>query len=229
MLNSLIKKIIITILLLQCCIYTSGCSNSVILSNNAETGPTKGYIIIENGKEITEDSTPFLTILSENADYMSFSGDGEHWSEWIEYCTYYTGFCITNNLNGTEFNSGEKYVYIRFKDKRGNLSPENEYAFDTIEYEFGALYSIKIYPQEVTVPLGGSCTFTLHGYDLMVNEVPLDKEKVIWTKCCGVGSLSNTTGLSSIYTAPRIYGMRNITAQYNNLKTGAIIYITDDI
>jgi len=183
---------------------------------------------LKTAKETTENSTPFLTVFSENADYMSFSGDGELWSEWIKYSTYYTDFCIASGLNGTEFNSGIKYVYVRFKDEGGNLSTENEYAFDTIEYEFGALYSIKIYPQEVTVPLGGSCTFALHGYDLMVNEVPLDSEKVIWTKCCGVGSLSNTIGLSSTYTAPRIYGMRNITAHYNNLKTGAIIYITDD-
>ena len=227
MLNSLVKRIII-ILLLQCCIFTVGCGESVIPANTAETGPTKGYLIIENNKEITEDSTPFLTIFSEGADYMSFSGDGEHWNEWIEYSTYYTDFCITSGFNGTEFNSGIKYVYVRFKDKGGNLSPENEYSFDTIEYEFGALYSIKIYPQEVTVPLGGSCTFALHGYDLKTNEVPLDSEKVIWTKCCGVGSLSNTTGLFTTYTAPYILGKRNISAQYNNLKTGAVIYIMGD-
>jgi len=228
MLNSVIKRLII-ILLLQFYIFTVGCGKSVIPANNVESGPAKGYIIIENNQEITEDSTPFLTIFSEGADYMSFSGDGEYWSEWVEYNTYYTDFCITSGLNGTEFNSGIKYVYVRFKDKAGYFSPENEYAFNTIEYEFGALYSIKIYPREVTVPLGGSCTFTLHGYDLMVNEVPLDSEKVIWSKCCGVGSLSNTTGLSSTYIAPRIYGMRNISAQYNNLKTGAVVYITGDI
>jgi len=227
MLN-ILTKIFIIILLLQFCIYTGGCGKSVIPVNNVETGPAKDYIIIENNQEITEDSTPFLTIFSEGADYMSFSGDGEYWSEWVEYSTYYTDFCITSGLNGTEFNSGIKYVYIRFKDEEGKLSLENEYAFDTIEYKFGELYSIKIYPQEVTIPLGGSCTFILHGYDLMVNEVPLDSEKIIWTKCCGVGSLSNTIGLSSTYTAPRIYGMRNISAQYNNLKTGAVIYITDD-
>jgi len=103
-------------------------------------------------------------------------------------------------INGTEFGSGTKYVYIRFKDEEGNLSPLEELAFDIIEYEMGELYSIKISPQEVTISLGSSYVFTLHGYDYgSKNEVPLDSAKVTWTKSCGVGSLSFTTGLSEAY------------------------------
>ena len=45
-------------------------------------GPTRGWIIIENNAEIIEDCTPSLTIYSEGADYMSFSGDGVNWSDW---------------------------------------------------------------------------------------------------------------------------------------------------
>jgi len=92
----------------------------------------------------------------------------------------------------------------------------------------GELFSIKISPQEVTISVGGSCLFTLHGYDLKLNEVPLESSKVIWTKCCGVGELSPTIGLSTTYTAPSVSGKRNITAQYNNLKTGAVIIVVKD-
>jgi len=100
-------------------------------------------------------------------------------------------------------------------------------AFDIIEYEMQELFSIKIFPQEVTMAVGESYLFTLHAYDLKLNEVPLENSKVIWTKCCGgIGSLSPTTGLSTTYIAPSTAGKRNITGHYNNLQTGATIMVT---
>ena len=188
-------------------------------------GPTSGWIIIGNDAETTKDCSPVLSIYSEGAAYMSFSGDGETWTEWADYDTSYEEFNIANGINGTKFGSGTKYVYVRFKNKDDNLSPSDELAFDIIEYEMGELFSIKISPQEVTISVGGSCLFTLHGYDLKLNEVPLESPKVIWTKCCGVGELSPTIGLSTTYTTPSVSGKRNITAQYNNLKTGAVIIV----
>jgi len=150
--------------------------------------------------------------------------------EWIGYDNSYEEFNIANGMNGTDLSSGIKYVYVRFKDEEGNLSPSDELAFDTIEYEMGELYSIKISPQEVTISVGGSCLFTLHGYDYgSKNEVPLDGSKVAWTKNCGVGNLSPTVGLSTIYIAPSIVGKRNITAQYNNLKTGVTVIVVSDV
>lgn len=209
-------------------IFYSGCVNDfAISSTNSEAA--KGEITIEDGTETTKDCTPSLTIYSKNAKYMSFSGDGENWTDWIEYDTFYEEFNIANGLNGTSFNSGTKCVYVRFEDKKDNLSPLDELAFDTIEYEMGELYSIKISPQEVTIPVGGSCFFTLHGYDYgSKNEVPLENSKVTWTKGCGVGSLSPTTGLTTTYTAPSIPGKWNITAQYNNLGAGATIIVVSD-
>jgi len=208
--------------------FYSGCvSDFTISSANSEAA--KGSIIIEDGAETTKDYTPALIIYSESAKYMSFSGDGESWTEWIDYDNSYEEFNVANGLNGTEFGSGTKCVYVRFKDEEGNLSPSDELAFDTIEYEMGELYSIKIFPQEVTILLGSSCIFTLHGYDYgSKNEVPLDSAKVTWTKPCGVGNLSPITGLSTTYTAPSTPGERNITAQYNNLKTGAIVIVVSD-
>ena len=188
-------------------------------------GPSTGWIIIENDMEIIKDCTPILSIYSEEAAYMSFSGDGENWTEWEEYSTYYEDFNIANGMNGTKFSSGIKYVYVRFKDEEGNLSSLDEIAFDTVEYEFGELFSVKIIPDEVTVKVGESQLFTLHGYDIKLNEVPLVDLKVTWTKCCGVGNLSPTTGLSTTYTAPSIPGPRNISGHYENLSIGAIVII----
>jgi len=208
--------------------FYSGCvSDFIISSTNSEI--TKGSIIIEDDAEYTKDCTPILAISSEDAAYMSFSGDGENWTDWVEYDNFYEEFNIANGMNGTDLSSGIKYVYVRFKDEEGNLSPSDELAFDAIEYEMGELYSIKISPQEVAIPVGGSYLFTLHGYDYgSKNEVPLDNAKVTWTKGCGVGSLSPNTGLTTTYTAPSTPGERNITAQYNNLKAGATVNVVSD-
>ncbi len=209
-------------------IFSSGCiSDFIPFPTNSEV--IKGSIIIENGAEYTKDCTPILAIFSEGVAYMSFSGDGKTWTDWIEYDTYYEDFNIANGLNGTTLSSGTKCVYVCFKDEEDNLSPSDELAFDVIEYKMEELYSIKISPQEVTIPVGGNYIFTLHGYDYgSKNEVPLDSTKVTWTKGCGVGSLSPTTGLTTTYTAPSTPGERNITAQYNNLKTGATVIVVSD-
>lgn len=216
---------------------TMGCNTSIIPDapspsdeiSGDSINPTAGNIIIAGGAVITKDCTPPLAIFSEGAAQMSFSGDGESWTEWIDYDTSYEEFNIANGLNGTIFDSGTKYVYVRFKDQEEDIlfSPD-ELAFDAIEYEMGELYSIKISPPEVTMPVGGNYKFNLHGYDLKSNEVPLDNLKVTWTKPCGVGNLSPTTGLSTTYTAPFIAGERNITAYYNNLQTGAVVIILSD-
>lgn len=204
-----------------------GCTGSISApSTDSSSGPIGGYLIIEQGAELTKDCTPSLTICSEGAFYMSFSGNDANWCEWVEYSTSYEEFNIANGSNGTEFSSGIKHIYVRFKDEENNLSPSDELAFDTIEYEMGELYSIKIFPQEVTIPTEGSHLFTLHGYDLKLNEVPLDSSKATWAKCCGVGNLSPVTGLSTTYAAPSTSGKWNITAQYDNLGTGAVIIVT---
>ncbi len=210
--------------------FTISPTNPAVIPTLNPIRPTSGSITIEGGAEITSDCTPLLTIYSEEAAYMTFSGDGENWTNWIEYDNSYEEFNIANGMNGTDLSSGIKYVYVRFKDKDGSLSPSDELAFDNIEYEMGELYSIKISPQEVAIPVGGSYIFTLHGYDYgSKNEVPLEGSKVTWTKGCGVGSFSPTTGLSTTYTAPSIPGERNIAAQHNNLKTGAkVIVVSDD-
>jgi hypothetical protein len=233
--NNIIKIIILSFILVLFFLFYSGCVNVVSnIPSNPESdlpanniGPTSGGIIIENGAEITKDCTPTLTVSSEEAAYMSFSGDGNSWTDWISYNSSYEEFNIANGFYGTIFSSGEKNVYVRFKDSEGNLSPIDEIAFNSIQYEMQDLYFIKIIPQNITISVGDSFTFTVHAYDFGgKNEVPIGGSKVTWTKCCGVGELSPTTGLSTTYTPPPIVSERNITAHYENLATGAIILVT---
>lgn len=229
-----VSSIILTLILIMfSIIFTTGCESTapVLIPdpdpdlNPPAPGPTSGLIIIENNTEIIEDCTPLLAIYSEGADYMSFSGDGVSWSNWEEYNPSWQEFNLANGSNGTTFSSGIKYVYVRFKDGEGNLSPADKLAFDIVKYQMGELFSIKIFPSEVTIPVNSNYLFTLHGYDLKLNEVPLDGLEVTWTKTCGVGSLSPMIGSSTTYSSPSISGKRNISVYYNNLGTGAIINV----
>lgn len=206
-------------------IFYTGCSEIVSISPIMTVGPTSGTLLIEDGAETTFDRTPTLTVYSEGASYMSFSGDDENWTDWVEYSPTYEDFNIANNLNGTEFNAGLKYVYVRFKDENEKLSPSNNLAFDTIYYEFKDLNSIKIFPSKITMAVESSYVFEVKGYDIDSNEVPLDGSQIIWEKCCGVGSLSNTTGLSTTYTAPTVAGERDVTATRGPLRVGAKIMV----
>ena len=156
---------------------------------------------------------------------MSFSGDGENWSEWVEYDTFYKGFNMVNSLNGTQFISGIKTIYVRFKGENEKLSPSEDLAYDIIDFEFKKLNSIKIIPPEVTMSIGSQYTFEVKGYDIDSNEIPLDGLLIIWEKCCGVGSLSNTSGLTTTYTAPTVSGERDITATSGPLRVKATIMV----
>jgi len=189
--------------------------------------PTSGTLLIEDGAETTYDRTPLLNIYSEGAAYMSFSGDGINWSEWVEYNAFYEDFNIANNLNGTEFSAGLKYVFVRYKDENEKLSLFDNLAFDTINYEFKDLNSIKIFPSEITMTVGSSYTFEAKGYDIDSNEIPLDGTQIIWEKSCGVGSLSDTSGLTTTYTAPTVTGVRDILASCGPLRTGAKIVVVN--
>ena len=188
-------------------------------------GPTSGTLLIQSGIETTLDRTPLLTVYSEGAAYMSFSRDGINWSEWVEYNTTYEEFNIVNNLNGTEFSTGLKYVFVRFKDENEKLSPPDTLAFDSINYEFKDLNSIKLFPSEITMTVGSSYSFEVKGYDIDSNEIPLDGSQIIWEKSCGVGSLSDTSGLTTTYTAPTVTGVRDILANCGPLRAGTKIMV----
>lgn len=205
--------------------FYTGCSDIVPIFPITTDGPTSGTILIEDGAETTFDRTPVLTVYSEGADYMSFSGDGANWSEWVEYLLTYEKFNVANNLYGTKLSSGLKYIYVRFKDENEKLSLSDNLAFDTINYEFKDLNSIEISPSEIMISVGGSYTFEVKGYDIDSNEVPLEGSQIIWEKSCGVGSLSNTSGLTTTYTVPTVTGERYIMVEHEALRAGAKIIV----
>lgn len=209
-------------------LYT-GCTSDIAPTFTTTGGPTSGTILIEGGAGTTFDRTPTLTVYSEGAVYMSFSGDGISWSEWAEYNIFYEDFNIANNLYGTELNSGLKYVYVRFKDENDKLSLSDNLAFDTVNYEFKDLNSINIFPSEITMAVGSSYTFEVKGYDIDSNEVPLDGSQIIWEKSCGVGSLSSTSGLTTTYTAPTVTEERDIMANCGPLRAGAKILVVNEL
>jgi hypothetical protein len=235
--NNSIKTIILSLTLVLLLIFYSGCakvapdipSNSDSNFSNNSIGPTSDWISIDREAETTKDCTPNLAVFSEGAAYMSFSGDGNSWTDWIPYQSSYGEFNIANGLYGTIFGSGGKDVYVHFKDSEGNIFPIDIIPFDSINYEMQELHFIKIIPQNVIISMGSSFDFTLHGYNLGgKNEVPLEGSMITWTKSCGVGKLNPIAGLSTSYTAPLISGIRNISAHYNNLGTGAVILIANE-
>jgi len=221
------KRIYLLYLLITLIIFCIGCTADIApdIFPIVTVEPTSGTLLIEGGAEMTYDRTPLLTIYSEGAAYMSFSGDGINWSEWVEYNTTYEEFDIVNNLNGTEFSAGLKYVFVRFKDENEKLSPPDTLALDSINYEFKDLNSIKIFPSEITMTVGSSYTFEAKGYDIDSNEIPLEGSQIIWEKSCGVGSLSNTSGLTTIYIAPTVTGVRDILVNCGPLRAGAKIVV----
>lgn len=198
--------------------------NSIIIKSS--------YLKVKGNPDIIKDCTPEFTIFTEKevVKYMSFSGNGDDWSQWVSYSENYDQFNIASGLHGTTMASGLKTVYIRFKDINGFVFPEDfqEPVCCKFNYEMQELFSIKVEPAVAEVTEGGSASFVLKGYDLILNEVPLDAAKASWTKGCGVGELNPGTGLSTTYTAPEIAGVRDIAAHYSSLRVGAKIYITEN-
>ncbi|NLL62112.1 MAG: hypothetical protein GX240_04945 [Candidatus Atribacteria bacterium] len=201
-------------------------------SNSAVEGDsgTKNFLSIKGSPDIIKDCTPEMEILVEEDDieYMSFSGNGEDWSEWIRFSKKYDQFNIANGYFGTVRTSGIKNIFVRFKDEAGNILPaegQNPF-YCTVNYEMQELFSIAVVPIEATLRVGEKLSFIVKGYDLFsVNEVPLDEKLTVWSKPCMVGELVPEVGLETIYTAPESPGLRNIRVQYNSLTAGARINV----
>jgi len=185
---------------------------------------------LKGNPELITDCTPELIIFTEveNIISMSFSGNGYDWSGWMEYAESYDRFNIACGLYGTTMQSGDKKLYVRFKDIEGNIFPQDyqEPISCSFYYQMQELFCIRIEPEKVQLKTGESHNFTVKGYDLFVkNEVPLSGEKIYWTKSCGVGKLNPSVGLQTTYTAPDVAGMRDISAHYGALGTGAWVEV----
>jgi hypothetical protein len=148
--------------------------------------PTKGSVVIANGDESTDDSTPFLAIYSEGADYMSFSGDGEQWTDWVPYAESYEDFDIASGECGTEFSQGEKNVYVRFKNET-----------------------------DITMKVNTSQVFLVKGINYNLEEVPLDGSKVSWRYCCNASTTPLKGSVTTTYTTPSGTGDKFLQATYD--------------
>ena len=179
--------------------------------------PTSGDIIIAEGAELTGDSTPSVQIFSEGAVYMSFSGDGEQWTEWVIYAEAYEGFDIASGEYGTEFSQGEKYIYVRFKNEIGDLSPQDDLARDDISFILPNLdlKYLRVEPTEITMKVSTTQVFMVKGVDHNLNEVPLDGSKVSWSYCCNASTTPLKGSVTTTYTAPSGPGDKWLRATYD--------------
>ena len=218
----------------------SSCSYSPIMGNienSEEVLPGEDNFIgfqyrvtVKGNPEIIKDCTPEIEIKTDNENIasMSFSGDGEDWSEWVPFAENYDRFNIASGLNGTKRESGFKTIFVRLKEKNGNILLEkpNLGCSCTVYYEMQPLFSIVIEPQEAIIKSGEKQTFILKGYDkFMLNEVPLDEKLAKWSKPCAVGELVPDVGLKIIYIPPQAPGLRNIGVRYGSLSAGAIVIV----
>jgi len=229
-----IKKLIF---ILSCFLVVAtlfGCDQSIVIpepdSQDDNNIVIHSYVLLKGNPSIVKDCTPELAIFTDksNVSFMSFSGNGSEWSSWVPYSGSYDNFNIASGLNGTIMESGYKKIYVRFKDADGNIFPNDfqENIWCHFQYEMQPLFSLKIQPERIKLGLGESHEFIVKGYDLFgKNEVPLNGQQIEWKKTCGVGKLTPTIGLKTVYTAPDIPGTRDISAHYGSLGTGAWVEV----
>ena len=228
----LIFFILLSILFLCSCqkgIFTTfGEINSI--NDNSSIIHFDASINIKGEIDIIKDCTPEFKIINDDKNIvsMSFSGNNKNWSEWVDFSEKYDQFNIANDQNGTLMESGNKNIYIRFRDIEGNVFPSDfqKPIFCSFYYEMQTVFSIRIEPDSAEMQPGDEQQFFARGYDLFIqNEVPLDHNKVVWSKPCATGELNPATGLYTTYTAPQESGVRNISVHYGSLSAGAKVYI----
>lgn len=230
MLSKINFTILTIFILMTLFILSTGCATNITTTSLTPTGPSKGIITIAEGAESTKDCTPILNIFCEGATYMSFSGDGASWTDWVKYSTTYEGFNIANKSYGTVFGSGTKTVYVKFKNNEGITSPLDDLAYATIYYNMPELRYFEVSPKKTTIKLNGEGFFTAIGWsEDKEYEVPIDGDKVTWTHCCSVGMVKPTQGLSTIYTPVGITSpcTKYISAYYEDKQASAEIEIIE--
>lgn len=229
------EKIFLAFLIIFLVLSLSACQEKIITPNPLidNTMQKSFYLNIKEDNGIIKDCTPEFEIVyeKENIAAMSFSGNNIDWSNWVTYSENYDQFNIANGFNGTSMESGLKTIYVRFKDINGVIYPQDfqDPVCCEFEYVMQELFSIRIEPCEVEVKPGGVQDFVVKGYDHFAeNEVPLDGNKIEWSKPCAVGKLTPISGLKTIYTAPEIIGCWNISAHYGTLGTGAKVHVLEE-
>ena len=89
------------------------------------TKPT-GSIKIKNGATYAYSKYVTLNLKSSDSGFgvssMQFSNNGSTWTSWKTFKTTYSNWNMTSSTYGGNGNRGTKYVYVRYKDKVGNIS-----------------------------------------------------------------------------------------------------------
>jgi subtilisin family serine protease len=89
------------------------------------TKPT-GSIKIKNGATYAYSKYATLNLKSSDSGFgvssMQFSNNGSKWTSWKTFKTTYSNWNLTSSTYGGNGNRGTKYVYVRYKDKVGNIS-----------------------------------------------------------------------------------------------------------
>ncbi|MFH1255825.1 MAG: LamG-like jellyroll fold domain-containing protein [Candidatus Diapherotrites archaeon] len=115
-------------------------NESAVVSDSTyyDTAAPTGTIIIENGAASTNDSTPLLSLSASDAasgvTEMQFSCNASSWSGWVPYATSYSAFNIYTTSYGCSLSDGLRRIYVRFRDKVGNVGPS---ASDLILVDLG--------------------------------------------------------------------------------------------
>ncbi|MBL8027257.1 MAG: hypothetical protein JNL74_12635, partial [Fibrobacteres bacterium] len=92
--------------------------------------PVPGSIFVTDVADYTSDSTPDMSISASGADSMAFKFNGNAWSAWTAYSTFYSDFDIS------EGGDGLKRIYVKFRDLAGNET--DGLLFDSTNYDTGA-------------------------------------------------------------------------------------------
>ena len=95
-------------------------------------------IIVEDDKIHTSKEKPKIEIAVKTGDYkpdyMQFSCNNQNWTDWVPYQETYFNFNITDPDYGCGSADGNRTIYVKIRDKAGNLGYFNTqlYASDSI-------------------------------------------------------------------------------------------------
>ncbi len=111
--------------------------NYSFVVDKIQPGFNKPPIKIEDGDRYTDKEKPEIKINSadlEDTDYMAFSCNNTNWTDWVPYQKTYSNFNITDSNFGCNSGDGNRTIYVRIRDKAGNLGyyGEETYVSDWI-------------------------------------------------------------------------------------------------
>jgi hypothetical protein len=85
-------------------------------------------ILLERDYTNEEKPNIEITVLpAYEPDYMQFSCNNQNWTSWVPYQQTYSNFNITDPNYGCNLSDGNRTVYVRIRDRAGNLGTDSSY------------------------------------------------------------------------------------------------------